>query len=519
MIGVLTYFHKFQIKQSERGISINKERYVNGLLRMYDKIGSSVNTPIMPPNMLGPNLNRKAVNEPQYKGMIGSQTNQTASRHDIQFSTDLSERHQANIRNPTLFLLRIFRNAIGAHYLPHSSKYVAPPSIDIVRPWFETIGYGEAFPAKGTLKKSLLPPRWSIFWEDIIIKLNKKHREKVVPYTRFLSLLMMHKMKEGYGAAELTLYPTQVFSVNNWALKPKKPKEPPFTYHMLAICAANTLVVFKAPKTSSKAESVSQGTKPGAKSRHKKLSTSSKQPSMSSKEETKGRSSKAPTSSKTGHSKKIKESSSAMDSNPIHPPVSTPMDTGVHKEDQQATGGPTSLGVTTSFIIHTESASGNGASAASIAEADLRKSAPSDFVPQQQGMNEGTKNTSYDHLFAGTNPHVLADQSKSVSEGLETVLTQPKTGKGANFIDRHVKEEEASNTIKLEDLAKLVSKVHPSFKDLNSLEDDPVIVVDDIDEDEEDVHTTTKDTSVPKSSSPKSYQIQELTNQVLILQS
>ncbi|GJW94876.1 hypothetical protein Tco_0174548 [Tanacetum coccineum] len=41
----------------------------------------------------------------------------------------------------------------GAHYLPHSSEYVAPPSIDIVRPWFETIGYGEAVPAKGTLKK------------------------------------------------------------------------------------------------------------------------------------------------------------------------------------------------------------------------------------------------------------------------------------------------------------------------------------------------------------------------------
>ncbi|GJY63242.1 retrovirus-related pol polyprotein from transposon TNT 1-94 [Tanacetum coccineum] len=121
-----------------------------------------------------------------------------------------------------------FRNAIGAHYLPHSSEYVAPPSIDIVRPWFETIGYGEVVPAKGTLKKSLLSPRWSlanginidyasIFWEDIIIKLNKKHREKVVPYTRFLSLLMMHKMKEGYGDRELTLYPTQ------WSLKLLKP--------------------------------------------------------------------------------------------------------------------------------------------------------------------------------------------------------------------------------------------------------------------------------------------------------
>ncbi|GKD49513.1 hypothetical protein Tco_1278489, partial [Tanacetum coccineum] len=187
-----------------------------------------------------------------------------------------------------------FRNAIGAHYLPHSSEYVAPSSIDIVRPWFEIIKYGEAVPSKGTLKKSLLPPRWrllmaqiiqclggktegfdqitnkdaiilyslvneinidyaNIFWEDIIIKLNKIHREKFVPYTRFLSLLMMHKMKEGYRDGELTPYPTQVFSVNNWALKPNQPEEPPFTDNILAIYVADMPVVFKAPKTSSKA--------------------------------------------------------------------------------------------------------------------------------------------------------------------------------------------------------------------------------------------------------------------------
>ncbi|GKA57780.1 hypothetical protein Tco_0756968 [Tanacetum coccineum] len=95
--------------------------------------------------------------------------------------------------------INTFRNAIGAHYLPYSSEYVEPPSIDIVRTWFETIGYGETVPAKRTLKKSLLPPRWSlanginidyasIFWEDIIIKLNKRHREKVVPYTNPFSI-------------------------------------------------------------------------------------------------------------------------------------------------------------------------------------------------------------------------------------------------------------------------------------------------------------------------------------------
>nr|GEY96721.1 hypothetical protein [Tanacetum cinerariifolium] len=35
--------------------------------------------------------------------------------------------------------LNTFRNAIGAHYLPHSNEYVSPPFIDVVRKWFPTI--------------------------------------------------------------------------------------------------------------------------------------------------------------------------------------------------------------------------------------------------------------------------------------------------------------------------------------------------------------------------------------------
>ncbi|GKG08759.1 hypothetical protein Tco_0334591, partial [Tanacetum coccineum] len=148
----------------------------------------------------------------------------------------------------------------------------------------------------------------------------------------------------------------------------------------------------------------------------------------------------------------------------------------MHKENQQATGGPTSLGVTseakanpqlssgisafnlnkpiysTSFIIHSESASGDDASVVSTTEVDPEKSAPSDFVPQQQ------------------------DKTQSVREGLETVLTQPTTGKGTNSIARQVEEDEALRIIKLKDLAKLVSSVQPSFKDLDSPEDDPIIV-------------------------------------------
>nr|GEZ66024.1 hypothetical protein [Tanacetum cinerariifolium] len=64
--------------------------------------------------------------------------------------------------------INTFRNAIGAHYLPHSSEYVASPSIDVVRQWFPTIGYGEEVSAKGTLRKSLLPHRWRLLMGQII---------------------------------------------------------------------------------------------------------------------------------------------------------------------------------------------------------------------------------------------------------------------------------------------------------------------------------------------------------------
>ncbi|GJY87122.1 retrovirus-related pol polyprotein from transposon TNT 1-94 [Tanacetum coccineum] len=49
MMGVLTYFLGFQIPQSERGISINQEKYVKDLLKKYDINGSSVKTPMVPP--------------------------------------------------------------------------------------------------------------------------------------------------------------------------------------------------------------------------------------------------------------------------------------------------------------------------------------------------------------------------------------------------------------------------------------------------------------------------------------
>ncbi|GJX40307.1 hypothetical protein Tco_0255297 [Tanacetum coccineum] len=199
-----------------------------------------------------------------------------------------------------------FRNALRAHYLPHSSMYVLPPSIKVVKPWFATIRYSGEIGAKGTLKKIFLPPRWrllmvqiiqylggktgghdqisnkdaiilyclanrvevdyaKLIWEDIIHKLNKKTREKVIPYTRFISLLLEYMMLN-YKNEDLTIHPTQVFSVLNWALKPNQHEGPPFTDHMKAICNIDMHVDSQAPTTSSQTEKVPQGKKPRAKS-------------------------------------------------------------------------------------------------------------------------------------------------------------------------------------------------------------------------------------------------------------
>ncbi|GJS13444.1 hypothetical protein Tco_0407916 [Tanacetum coccineum] len=51
---------------------------------------------------------------------------------------------------------------------------------------------------------------------------------------RFISLLLEYMMPE-YDNEELTINPTQVFSVHNWALKPNQTEGPPFTDHIKAL--------------------------------------------------------------------------------------------------------------------------------------------------------------------------------------------------------------------------------------------------------------------------------------------
>ncbi|GJU75443.1 hypothetical protein Tco_1272513 [Tanacetum coccineum] len=78
---------------------------VKDLLKKYDINGSSVITLMVPPNMLGHDLNGKAINETQYRGMTGSLMCLTKSRRDIQVSLISTKDIKQILRNPTLLLL------------------------------------------------------------------------------------------------------------------------------------------------------------------------------------------------------------------------------------------------------------------------------------------------------------------------------------------------------------------------------------------------------------------------------
>ncbi|GKC16385.1 hypothetical protein Tco_1013167 [Tanacetum coccineum] len=302
--------------------------------------------------------------------------------------------------------------------------YVSPPSITIVRPWFTTIGYSRKIRTKGSLKKSYLPPRWrllmdyaKLIWEDIIHKLSKKTREKVVPYPRFISLLLEYMMPE-YDNEELNVNLTQVSSVYNWALKPNQTEGPPFTDHIKAICNLDVHVDSKAPKPSLQTEETEAS------------------------------------KSKTGQSKKETQFSSTKDKSPSHPSPPTPVVGEIHKEAQQATDGPTSLGATSKEGAHPQLSSGHDALADSTAKADPVLSAPNNSIPTQQ------------------------DQTKSDGDGLKTTHTD-------SGINEESRADDISKKIKLEDLSDLLKDTRSTFFTLDSPQDEPIIVSDESEEEEE----------------------------------
>nr|GEW42468.1 retrovirus-related Pol polyprotein from transposon TNT 1-94 [Tanacetum cinerariifolium] len=103
MMGELTYFMGFQIKQDFKGIFICQEKYVKDLLKKYDLADCAiVKCPMLSPNNLGPDESGVFVNETLFIGMIGSLMYLTTSIPNIQFSICLCARYLK--RTPNLGL-------------------------------------------------------------------------------------------------------------------------------------------------------------------------------------------------------------------------------------------------------------------------------------------------------------------------------------------------------------------------------------------------------------------------------
>ncbi|GJS22958.1 hypothetical protein Tco_0451590 [Tanacetum coccineum] len=131
-------------------------------------------------------------------------------------------------------------------------------------------------------------------------------------------------------------------------------------------------------------------------------------------------------------------------------------------------------------------------------------------------MDEGTKKYSFDHIFAGSNPSVLIDKTKSAGDGLKTAHTDS----GANDESR---VDDISLKVKLEDLSDILNDTISSFFTPDSPPDEPIVVSDESEEEEEVAkdkvtkatsHDIPKDTLVPPPSSLKLAQIQELMAQI-----
>nr|GEU68600.1 putative reverse transcriptase, RNA-dependent DNA polymerase [Tanacetum cinerariifolium] len=325
---------------------------------------------------------------------------------------------RSKIPNP--FLL-----AIQVEFTFEEIAFIANNEVALLYPshpnqeYFE--GYNREIEVKGTLKKSCLPPRWRLLMGQII-------------------QCLAHK----YDNEELTINPTQVFSVHNWTLKPNQPKEPPFTDHMKAIYNLDVPVDSKSPKYSSPTEEVPQG-------KSLKLKADSKE--------------------------------NNLQNTHLSPPLRHPNpNLAIHIRKLS----PVQPWTQAQAILHL-----------------LYQWLVKCIKRHIKQLVAQVKDRAHPQLSSGPNPSVLVDKTQSAGDGLKTAHTTSSANKESGGDD-------ILRKVKLEDLADILKGTRSAFFTPDSPTDEPIIVSD-ISEEEENAKNDkdTEDTSFSHPS-PKSAQLQEL---------
>ena len=107
MIGKLSHFLGFQIRQQESGIFISQSKYAKNLVTKFGlECASPVRTPMGPNVKLTIDLLGKSINSSLYRSTIGSLLYLIASRPDISYSVRVCARYQANPKESHMIALK-----------------------------------------------------------------------------------------------------------------------------------------------------------------------------------------------------------------------------------------------------------------------------------------------------------------------------------------------------------------------------------------------------------------------------
>jgi hypothetical protein len=100
MMGELTFFLGIQVKQMKQVTFMHQAKYTDDLMKKFNMMElKPVSTPMSTATLHGPDEDGKAIDQREYRSMIGSLLFLTAARPDIQFTMGLCARFQASTRS------------------------------------------------------------------------------------------------------------------------------------------------------------------------------------------------------------------------------------------------------------------------------------------------------------------------------------------------------------------------------------------------------------------------------------
>jgi hypothetical protein len=97
LMGELTFFLDIEVKQMKQDIFVYQAKYTKDLMKKFNMAQvKPMSTPMSTTTTLDPDENGKAVDQREYRSMIGSLLYLTVTRLDIQFTVCLCARFQAS---------------------------------------------------------------------------------------------------------------------------------------------------------------------------------------------------------------------------------------------------------------------------------------------------------------------------------------------------------------------------------------------------------------------------------------